>query len=189
MSGMLNTKSRYGLLPIGLHWLIALAIVGLFWLGLWMTELDYYHGWYERAPSLHKSIGVLVVMTMMFRLGLRIVNPPPPPEAGLQHWEKRSAVSLHWFFYVLVLLMLVSGYMISTADGRSLLVFDWFSIPAVTLNVKNQEDIAGEVHEWLAYLLIVLAILHAAAALKHHFIDNDATLKRMLGVFPPMECS
>lgn len=189
MTGMLNTRSRYGLLHIVLHWLLALAIAGLFWLGLWMTELDYYHEWYERAPSLHKSIGVLVVMTMMFRLGLRIVNPPPPPEAGLKHWEQRSAVSLHWFFYLLVLLMLVSGYMISTADGRSLLVFDWFSIPAFTLNVENQEDIAGEVHQWLAYSLIVLAILHAAAAFKHHYIDRDATLKRMLGVEPTKESS
>jgi cytochrome b561 len=74
-----------------------------------------------------------------------------------------------------------SGYLISTADGRAVDVFDWFSIPATIHGYDNQEDIAGLVHLVLAISLISLVTLHAAAALKHHFIDRDRTLLRMSG--------
>ena len=70
--------------------------------------------------------------------------------------------------------------MISTADGRSIEVFSWFEVPALGSVIDNQEDIAGEVHKYLAYGLIGLVILHAIAALKHHIIDKDATLTRMI---------
>jgi cytochrome b561 len=76
---------------------------------------------------------------------------------------------------------MLSGYLISTADGRAVEVFGWFSIPATLSGLENQEDIAGEIHEWLAFTLIGLVMLHALAATKHHFINRDATLKRMLG--------
>jgi cytochrome b561 len=76
---------------------------------------------------------------------------------------------------------MLSGYLISTADGRGLEVFDWFSVPATLSGLDRQEDIAGEVHLYLAWTVIVLAALHALAALKHHFIDRDPTLMRMLG--------
>lgn len=76
--------------------------------------------------------------------------------------------------------MIISGYLISTADERPIEVFGWFSVPSFGSFIDNQEDIAGTIHEWLAYVLIALASVHALAALKHHFIDKDNTLKRML---------
>ena len=85
---------------------------------------------------------------------------------------------MHWGFYPLLFLLMASGYLISTLDGRPIEVFDWFSVPSIYEN-KGLEDTAGEVHEILAYLTIVLATLHAAAALKHHFIDRSRTLVRM----------
>ncbi|MOA52423.1 hypothetical protein D3C78_1757160 [compost metagenome] len=74
-----------------------------------------------------------------------------------------------------------SGYLISTADGRGIEVFGWFTVPATLSGIDGQEDIAGVVHLWLAWGLIGMAALHALAALKHHFIDRDATLSQMLG--------
>jgi cytochrome b561 len=78
--------------------------------------------------------------------------------------------------------LMLSGYLISTADGRGIDVFGLFSLPATLSGVENQEDIAGKVHQSLAFILVALVVLHALAALKHHFLDRDATLKRMLGV-------
>jgi len=81
--------------------------------------------------------------------------------------------------YVLLLALFVSGYLISTADGRSIDVFGWFEVPA-SLMMDNQEDIAGVIHWGLAWSLMVLVALHAAAAVKHHVFDKDRTLVRML---------
>ncbi len=78
--------------------------------------------------------------------------------------------------------LFISGYLISTADGRAIEVFNWFSIPALGELFSDQADIAGEIHYYLAFSLIGLAVLHALAALKHHYINKDNTLKKMLGV-------
>ena len=83
--------------------------------------------------------------------------------------------------YILMFAIFISGYLISTADGRSVQVFNWFEIPASLHGIKNQEDIAGEIHFVLAVSLMILAVIHAAGALKHHFIDRDNTLKRISG--------
>ena len=87
----------------------------------------------------------------------------------------------HLLLYLLLLAIMVSGYLISTADNRSIEVFGWFSVPATITDLPKQEDIAGWVHLILASTLIGLVSLHAAAALKHHFIDRDRTLKRIFG--------
>jgi cytochrome b561 len=83
---------------------------------------------------------------------------------------------------MLLFAIMLSGYLISTADGRGLEVFEWFTLPATLSGLEQQEDIAGRVHLYLAWSVIVVAALHALAALKHHFIDRDVTLKRMLGL-------
>jgi cytochrome b561 len=80
--------------------------------------------------------------------------------------------------------LMFSGYLISTADGREVDVFNLFSLPAMPFSIDNQEDIAGDVHEILAWTLILLSTIHGLAALKHHFVDRDNTLKRMLKVIP-----
>lgn len=88
---------------------------------------------------------------------------------------------VHTLIYLLLFSIMISGYLISTADGRSVDVFNWFSIPATLHGFEQQEDIAGLIHLVLATSLITLVTLHAAAALKHHFIDRDRTLLRMFG--------
>lgn len=172
-----NAQNNYGWISIGLHWLVALCVVGLFGLGLWMVELTYYDPWYQRAPDLHRSAGVLLFFVMLARLAWHLGNPLPRLSGA--RWERHAARLVHALLYLLLYALMVSGYLISTADGRAIEVFGLFSIPA-TLTGKNQEDIAGLVHEVLAYGVIGLAGLHALAALKHHFIDRDNTLKRML---------
>ena len=176
-----NTSSVYGLTSILLHWLSALAVFGMFGLGWWMVGLDYYSSWYRTAPDLHKGIGLLLLAVTLLRLLWRLVNPRPAtlPEHG--PLTRLAAHAGHWLLYLLLFGVLISGYLISTADGRGIDVFGLFQVPALISGLPRQGDIAGQVHEILAWSLVILAVLHALAALKHHFIDRDATLRRMFG--------
>lgn len=174
-----NTETNYGIIAISLHWLVALVVFEQLALGLWMVELTYYDPWYRTAPSLHKSIGVLLFIVLVVRLGWRYHNPHPSAVPGVGEFAQRLAVSAHRLLYALLFLVMLSGYFISTADGRAIEVFKLFSVPALWSGIPNQEDIAGEVHFVLAMLLVTLVAIHIIAALKHHYIDRDATLKRM----------
>lgn len=176
-----NTPNRYGLVTVTLHWLMAVTVFGLFALGLWMSELDYYDAWYQRAPALHKGIGILLFLTLLLRIVWRAFNIKPQPEPGHAAWERRLAAIAHVLLYALLFAVMLAGYFISTADGRPIEVFGLFDVPATLSGGENQEDIAGEIHEFLAFTLIGLVALHAGAALKHHFIDHDNTLRRMFG--------
>jgi len=172
-----NSVAGYGLVSKFLHWLMALLIVGLFALGVYMTSLDYYDRWYEVAPNIHRSIGVLVAILFLFRLFWRWINTRP--QSFGTAWEKALSKLVHRLFYVLLFAIVISGYLITTADGQPVFVFDWFQIPA-TLTLNRQEDVAGVVHQVVAYFTIFIVVIHMLASLKHHFIDKDPTLLHML---------
>lgn len=178
-----NTKSGYGLIQIGLHWITTLLVAMLLPLGLWMTGLDYYDPWYRRGPDLHRSIGVLLGLVMLARIAWRLFNPQPQPLSS-SAWEIRLAKAAHRLLYLLPLLLVISGYLISTADGRPVDVFGWFELPATLQGIEGQEDIAGDVHFALAMILLTLIVLHLLAALRHHYVFKDATLRRMLRITP-----
>jgi cytochrome b561 len=176
-----NSSSRYGLVSILLHWGVALVVFGLFALGLWMVDLDYYDTWRKAAPDLHKSIGLTLFAVMVVRVVWRFISPPPPALSTQRRLVQWGAKFGHLFLYVGLFAVMVAGYLISTADGVGIPVFDLFEVPALISSIPDQADVAGAVHEYLAWALVIFAGLHALAALKHHFIDRDATLTRMLG--------
>ena len=179
-----NSQSHYGIVSIVLHWLVAITVIGLFAVGFWMVDLSYYSQWYRTAPHWHKSTGILLAVVMLGRVMWRFISPPPQPLPDHKNWERKTAGAVHVVLYVAIFLLVVSGYLISTEDGRPISVFNWFDVPALGALFNNQADIAGVIHEYTAYGLISLAVLHALGALKHHFIDKDHTLKRMLGRKP-----
>lgn len=176
-----NTPSRYGGVTVVLHWLVAIAIVGLFALGYWMVDLSYYHDWYKRAPDIHRSIGLLLFGVMLLRVVWRLANPAPKPLPEHSRVEVLGAHAVHGLLYLLIFVAMVSGYLISTAGGDPISVFGWFDVPSVTGRVDRMEDLAGEVHYWATWALVILAGLHGAAAVKHHVVDRDNTLRRMFG--------
>ncbi|CRM18644.1 hypothetical protein [Pseudomonas sp. 22 E 5] len=176
-----NSSARYGWVSIVLHWGVALVVFGLFALGLWMVGLDYYSAWRKDAPDLHKSIGITLFAIMLVRIVWRIVSPPPPPLASYSRMTRIGAAFGHAFLYLGLFAVMIAGYLISTADGVGIPVFGLFEIPAVVSGLPDQADTAGVVHLYLAWVLVVFAGLHGVAAFKHHFIDRDATLTRMLG--------
>ncbi len=177
-----NTESHYGIVHIALHWLTAAAVVGLFASGVWMVGLTYYDPWYHPAPALHKSFGIVLVAVMAVRLVWRWTNGVPAPEPEVRRWEARIAHVVHIVLYLGVFAAAISGYLIATAKGAPVAVFGLISVPATVHGLPRQEDVAGVFHYYLSYGLIGLAAVHAAAALKHHIVDRDATLSRMLGL-------
>lgn len=176
-----NSEDRYGWLAITMHWLVAVTVIGLFALGFWMVDLTYYDEWYRKGPDIHRSAGILLLAVVVLRLGWRLANPVPKSLPSHQRWEVLVAHAAHGLLYVLMFVAMISGYLISTADGSSISVFGWFDVPSVTGRVKGMEDTAGVVHYWSTWALIGLAGIHALGALKHHFMDRDETLRRMLG--------
>lgn len=176
-----NTSARYGLVSVVLHWLVALVVFGLFALGFWMVGLSYYDPWRQSAPDLHKSIGILLFAVMLLRVLWRLLNPAPAALSNHGPLTRLASKLGHGVLYFGLFGVMISGYLISTADGRGIEVFGLFSVPATLTGIAQQEDIAGAIHEYLAWGLVIFAGLHGLAALKHHFIDRDSTLLRMFG--------
>ncbi len=175
-----NTKDSYGIVAILLHWVMAILIVGLFVLGVYMVDLDYYSKWYNAAPWWHKSLGMVVFFLLIVRIVWLCANQRPLPLATYMRWEVIAAKFTHVLFYILLILLSVSGYFITTAKGASIDMFAWFDIPALTRLDKDQAEIAGELHEIAAYVMALLFLLHVCATVKHHFLDKDTTLTRIL---------
>ena len=178
----MTTLQRFSWPSIGLHWLLVVSYLGLFGLGAWMVTLGYYDPLYTPLPHLHKSLGVLLMLVLPCHVFWRLVMPRPLPLPTMRRGEMLAAALAHAGLLAGTALVLVTGYLIPTADGTGIEVFDWFTLPAIITSIPQQEDRAGELHRYLAYAVLVLAALHAAAALKHHFVDRDATLLRMLGM-------
>ena len=179
---MRNSTTSYSLLSITFHWLIALAVCGLFGLGFWMVDLSYYDSWYKTGPDIHRSVGMLLSLTVVLSIAWRMSQAKPSTLASHSRLEQLSGKSMHLLLTATLLLILLSGYLISSADGRGIMVFDWFEVPGFGSFFNNQEDKAGLVHKYAAYIVIAAASLHALAALKHHFFDKDKTLTRILGL-------
>ena len=175
-----NSKQTYGWVSIAIHWLMALAIFGMFGLGLYMVELTYVDEWYRAAPNLHIGAGMLLLFTLLLRLFWRLINPLP--ELYGNPFEQFVGLFVHRLHYVFMFFLMVSGYLIVTADGRAIDVFNWFEVPAIFAAEKGREETAGLIHFYLAWAFMGFVALHSAAALKHHLIDKDRTLLRMLGI-------
>jgi len=172
-----------------LHWVLAAAILFMLWLGLTMTSLD------ETDPrtfplfQLHKSIGLTILTLSVARLAWRLANPVPPLSATMPRWERVSARAVHVLFYVLMIAIPLLGW--ATVSSAALAVpttwfglFEWPHMPFLADLPRAEKrmierPLAG-VHGALALSMLALALLHAAAALKHHFRDRDDVLKRML---------
>ncbi len=175
-----NSSARFGLLTKLFHWSIAILILGLIWLGWYMVELTYYDKWYKDALDYHKSLGVLVLVLALMKIGWQCYTPAPAPLPGLKPWERIGAKSMHYIFFAMMMLIPLSGYLISTSAGKPIEMFNWFDIPAIMDVDEKLREWAITVHFYLAYATLFLVIGHGGAAIKHQFIDKDGTLRRML---------
>jgi len=175
-----NSSSQFGLMTKLFHWLIAISIIGLIWLGWYMVDLTYYDKWYNLSLAWHKSLGMLVLGAALLKIGWQLYSPTPDTTKDLQRWERLSAGIMHKSLIAMMLLIPVTGYLISTSNGKVVDIFGWFDIPALISKNNDVRDLAIEFHYYMAYGTAILVLGHVAAALKHQFINKDSTLVKML---------
>ncbi len=174
-----NTDRTWGSVAKTLHWLIALLIatqLALGWvaedMALSPTKLDLFV-W-------HKSLGLTVLLLVVLRLGWRLFNPPPDPLTGSGHWESRLARAGHWLLYVLMFAVPLTGWWIADTSRIPFRLYWQLPVPDFFVPDKAASTLAAEVHGVLTTLLAVIVTGHILAALRHHWLLGNATLRRML---------
>jgi len=176
-----TTASRYTGVAIGLHWLMAIALIASFGLGLYMTGLKFSPA-KLRLISWHKWAGVAIFAVLMIRLYWRATHRPPALPAAMPGWQKLAAEATHLALYGLMIAIPLTGWLMSSAKGFQTV---WFGVlPIPDLLDKNEElgELLQAVHRYLNYLLALTVLAHVGAAFKHHFINRDDVLARMLPV-------
>lgn len=172
-----NTEDEYGFLARAFHWVIAFLIVGLIPVGFGMGTLENSPFKFE-IYAMHKSFGLLVFFLGIGRLVWRFFSSPPEHLETHARWEVTLAGAAHFWLYVCIIGMPLTGWLMSSALEFPVPFFG-YSLPWIIGKDMDLGMLFGDAHEILAYTLLVVLGLHVAGALKHHVLDKDATLKRM----------
>lgn len=174
-----STPGRYTNTAIALHWLTFALIAFGFALAVYMTglplsprKLEYF--------SWHKWIGVTVFMLVVTRLVWRLTHPAPALPAMMPAWQQRAAALIHAALYALLLVIPPTGWLYSSAAGVPTVYLGLLQLPDLLAKDKALAEQFKLVHVTLNYTMLTLIVIHAAAALKHHFVDRDGVLRRML---------
>lgn len=173
-----NTNDTYGSLAKILHWVIGLAVIALVIVGLTMG--DYPDMIKKDVYFWHKSIGMMMLAAIIFRFGWRLYSKPPASLPSHKTWEKILAKTIHYLFYIALIVMPMSGWLMSDAKGYPVNVANLFTLPHLIEPNDDLGKLFRATHGYAGYVLIGCFFLHVAGALKHHFVDKDSTLKRML---------
>ena len=169
--------ARYTSVARALHWIIAILILANLFFGFAHEALP--KDW--AVMPVHKSIGLTVLALTIVRIIWRLTHRAPPLPAAMPGWEKGAAHATHFVFYAFMLILPLSGWIMSSAGPRPLNWFFLFDVPKFA--VAKGDAIVGlsrETHELLPWLWAALIILHVGAALRHHFMLKDDVLRRML---------
>ncbi len=174
-----NTKSQYGVVAQLIHWVTAGLFAYMLYLGFTMVDMKYSPAMFEKY-GLHKSLGATILAIAVLRLVWRLVNPSPALPDDTPKHEKLAAHGAHFLLYLLLFALPLSGWVMSSALGFPVEPFGQFKLPNLVEPDKALGELMKEVHFYLVWTFIVVASLHILGALKHHFIDKNNILKRML---------
>lgn len=177
--------TRYSTVAVALHWLIALMIltnISLAWSADYLPRATA-----GRVIAAHMSTGILILLLSLVRVGWRLMHPIPPYPAGLPRWERTSARLVHAGFYLIMIGMPLTGWIMTSSPRakHAITIYGLVPWPFLPFVHQAQDGAAklwhaiGETHGVLAYLAYALIVLHVAAALKHQFIDRDVIMARM----------
>lgn len=172
---LLNTPARYGIVSQSLHWVTALLVVVLILSGK-AGDIDAEDG--NVLYFWHSSLGLLIFLLVVARIIWRFITPPPKKLATGSRLMGRVAAGLHLIFYVLLVALPLSGWLASSAEGGLVSLFGFGTLPRWSVGAGG--ELFEEAHEVLGNILLILVVLHGLAALKHHFVDKDDVLLRML---------
>jgi cytochrome b561 len=169
--------THYTRTAVALHWLIAALIIAAVFMGWTMTDMDISPK-KLKLYNYHKWVGVTVLALALLRVYWKLTHKAPPMEA-MPRWQQIAAAAGHGLMYVLMLAVPISGWAYSNASGYAIVYLG--KVPLPNLVAKNKALAAQlvDVHSALAFVLVVFVVLHVLAALQHHFIHKDNTLRRM----------
>jgi cytochrome b561 len=176
-------SEKYSGAAITLHWTTAVLIVANLLLGLSMVALPISPQklqWY----LWHKWVGITVFVLTSARLAWRAVRPHPSP-VPMPEWQRRAAAVSHGLLYILLLVIPISGWLYSSATGVQVVYLAVLPLPDLVPKDKALAGTLKAAHVTLNSVLFLLVCMHAAAAIKHHFVDRDTALSRMLPIFKP----
>jgi cytochrome b561 len=174
---------RYTFTAILLHWLIALLILGTAALGLYMVDLKL-SPWKLKLYSWHKWIGVTIWLLVLARIAWRATHRPPAPPP-MPAWQRAASTVSHMLLYVLMVAIPITGWLFSSASGFPVVYLGVIQLPDLVAKDKEFAELFQSWHATLNWTLLAVVALHALAAVKHHLVDRDTVLHRMLPLVPP----
>jgi cytochrome b561 len=175
---------RYTNTAVALHWLIVLAIVAAATVGLYMAGLSF-SPQKLRLYSWHKWIGVTIFLLAVARVLWRLTHPAPALPPAVRRWQRGAALATHVALYVLVLIIPLSGWLMSSALGVKTVYLGLIPLPDLLAKNKELGEMLKGVHVALNWGLAAVVLVHVGAALKHHFVERDDVLHRMLPLIKP----
>ena len=178
-----KTSAAYGSLSRLNHWLGALVFSGMIIVGFILSYDVLSRETAGPIRDLHKATGTLVLLFALWRVSWRLVQGFPPPVPGVPAWQELASRLVHWGMLAALLIMPLSGVLMSLIGGRPIDIYGLFLIPPFAEN-REAAGLLRQVHGYAAYALAGLIALHILAALKHALIDKDGTLARMLSGKP-----
>jgi cytochrome b561 len=179
---MRNSTRGYGLIAIFLHWVIAALFVGLLLVGIAMMRIENQRLAFDLIQW-HKSLGFLTLGLVLLRLAWRLANIVPSLPTTLSKTEKITAATAHWLLYAFMLILPLTGWIMVSISVLEIPTFAFylFIIPHLPLAISEAAEFFWiDAHAWLAYAAGALVTVHAAAALRHHFLLGDDVLRRMI---------
>jgi cytochrome b561 len=168
---------RYTKVAIWLHWLIGLAVIAN--IGLAMLTEDMPRETHRAAMGIHKALGIAILALTVARILWRLGHRPPPLPAATPAWQRPLSKLVHFLFYVLLILLPLSGWVWMSAADRPIDFFGLFTLPAIVAPSESLADVMHDRHEVLGLTMLALAAIHILAALKHQFIDRTGLIGRM----------
>lgn len=174
-----NSRVQWGFVSKTFHWIIVVLIIVQYTLAQVAEDLPL---GLQKFTTLarHKSIGLTILGLAILRLLWRWANPTPELPGTLKPWEKKLATTTHFAMYLLLFAMPVTGWLMSSAANFPVSWFGVFTLPDLLAPDRGLQETLHDVHETLFKFLVTLAVLHVAAALKHHFWLKDDVLRRMV---------
>lgn len=173
------SAEKYSYVAQAFHWIVGLAILSMIPFGWYMGDVPVSPEKFQ-LYALHKSIGVTILAAVILRFFWRLYDGVPAAMQSHKPWEKKLSKTVHYVLYFLMLLMPLSGWLMSSAKGFPVSVYGLFNMPDLIAKSQMFGDVLETIHSKAAWAIIILVGLHVAGALKHQFIDKDGTIRRML---------
>ena len=176
--GLKNTAVEYGTMAKALHWLVAIGLFALIYLGLEQAGMERGDE-KNRIRFIHASIASITLILMTVRIVWRFMNEVPAHPDGMPGWQRMISSIVHWGLYITVFAQLIAGAIMNGTAGRGIPVFGFFTIPVLVTENHDAHEWWEEVHEFAWKPVAALIVLHVLGALYNHFIVKNDVVRRI----------